>query len=43
MNGLSMGVFAVKDHGAIFINLPASKSEGANFSFDLLRLAVVIR
>jgi hypothetical protein len=41
--GLSMGVFAVKDHGAIFINLPASKSEGANFSFDLLRLAVVIR
>jgi hypothetical protein len=41
--GLSMGVFAVKDHGAIFINLPASRSEGANFSFDLLRLAVVIR
>jgi hypothetical protein len=43
VRGLSMGVFVVKDHGAIFINLAAAKSEGANFSFDLLRLAVVIR
>ena len=41
--GLSLGVFAIDGKPTILVNLAASKSEGAAFGSDLLRLAKVIR
>lgn len=41
--GLSVAVYAKDDKSAILLNLPASKSEGAAFGGDVLRLAEVIR
>jgi hypothetical protein len=41
--GAALGVFSVEGKPTIFVNLPSSKSEGAAFSSDLLRLAKVIR
>lgn len=41
--GLSMGVFSIDGKPTILVNLAASKSEGAAFGSDLLRLAKVIR
>jgi hypothetical protein len=41
--GLSLGVFAVDGKPTIVVNLPASRTEGAAFASDLLRLAVVIK
>jgi hypothetical protein len=41
--GASLGVFLVNGRPTIMVNLPASKTEGASFSSDLLRLATVIK
>jgi hypothetical protein len=41
--GVSLGVFLVGGRPTIMVNLPASKTEGASFSSDLLRLATVIK
>jgi hypothetical protein len=41
--GLSLGVFSIDGKPTILVNLAASKSEGAAFGSDLLRLAKVIR
>jgi hypothetical protein len=41
--GLSLGVFGIDGKPTILVNLAASKSEGAAFGSDLLRLAKVIR
>ncbi len=41
--GASLGVFLINSRPTIMINLPASKTEGASFSSDLLRLATVIK
>ena len=39
----SLGVFLVSGRPTIMVNLSASRSEGASFSSDLLRLATVIK
>jgi YfiR/HmsC-like len=41
--GASLGVFLNSGRATIMVNLTASRSEGASFSSDLLRLAKVIR
>ena len=41
--GVSLGVFTVLDSPTVFVNLGASKKEGAAFGSELLRLARVIR
>jgi len=41
--GLSLGVFEMDDKCTILLNLPASRSEGASFAADLLRLAKILR
>lgn len=41
--GVSLGVFLVEGRPTIYVNLSASKAEGAAFSSDLLRLANVVR
>jgi hypothetical protein len=41
--GAALGVFLVNNRPTIMVNLPASKTEGASFSSDLLRLATVIK
>jgi hypothetical protein len=41
--GASLGVFLINARPTIMVNLPASKTEGAAFSSDLLRLATVIK
>jgi hypothetical protein len=41
--GASLGVFTVEGSPTVFINLAASKREGAAFGSELLRLARVIR
>jgi hypothetical protein len=41
--GASLGVFLVNGRPTIMVNLPASRSEGASFSSDLLRLATVLK
>jgi hypothetical protein len=41
--GVSLGVILVNARPTIMVNLPASKTEGAAFSSDLLRLATVIK
>ena len=41
--GVSLGVFLASGRPTIMVNLSASRSEGAAFSSDLLRLATVIK
>jgi hypothetical protein len=41
--GVSLGVFLTNGRPTIMVNLTASRSEGASFSSDLLRLATVIK
>ncbi len=43
IRGLSLGVFAIDSKPTIVLNLPASRSEGAAFTTDLLRVAKVIK
>lgn len=43
IRGLSIGVFLVDSKPTIMVNLTASRSEGAVFSSDLLRLATVVK
>jgi hypothetical protein len=41
--GAAVGVFMVDGKPTIFVNLPASRLEGADFGSDLLRLAKVVK
>jgi hypothetical protein len=41
--GLSLGVFSIDGKNTIFVNLEASREEGAAFGPELLRLATVVR
>ncbi len=41
--GASVGVFPQEGKPTVFVNLPASRAEGAEFSSDLLRFAKVIK
>ncbi len=42
-SGVSLGVFLTNGRPTIMVNLNGSRSEGASFSSDLLRLATVIK
>ncbi len=42
-NGVALGVFKQRNKPEMFVNLKASRSEGANFSTNLLKLATVLR
>jgi hypothetical protein len=43
VKGASLGVFAVDGSPTVFVNLEASRREGAGFSGSMLRLARIIR
>ena len=43
VRGLALGVFAVDSKPIIVVNLPAARSQGADFAIELLRVAKVIK